>query len=194
VAYLQDGTSELVSRNRNVFGGFKGLRTWLDEKLRVWDAIIDGEICLDESGTRFNDAQPHTTPCGKIRPMHLRLVTFMHARELNNSHFRSGTPMRIVAWCLILGILLVDSPSVSAKSTIAEQVARIKSERKIKVKLKTDEIVKGRIGNVAADQFSVKTDRGERQIRFVEVESVKPDGLTGNPAERSRRAIEPPDS
>jgi len=55
-------------------------------------------------------------------------------------------------------------------------VARIKSERKIKVKLKTDEIVKGRIGNVAADQFSVKTDRGERQIRFVEVESVKPDG------------------
>src|SRR5262245_33405366 len=86
--------------------------------------------------------------------------------------------MRIVAWCLILGILLGDSPSASAKSTVAEQVARIESGRKITVKLKTDEIVKGRMGNVAPDQFSVKTDHSERQIRFVEVESVKPDGLT----------------
>ena len=34
------------------------------------------------------------------------------------------------------------------------------------------------MGNVAPDQFSVKTDQSERQIRFVEVESVKPDGLT----------------
>src|SRR4030095_9074721 len=43
--------------NRHVFSGFSGLRTWLVEKVRMRDAIIDGEICcLGPSGQPcFND-------------------------------------------------------------------------------------------------------------------------------------------
>src|SRR5262249_6338752 len=57
MAYFEGGTCELVSRNKHVFGGFKELRAWLAENLRMRDAIIDGEICcLDDCGTpRFND-------------------------------------------------------------------------------------------------------------------------------------------
>jgi bifunctional non-homologous end joining protein LigD len=64
VAYFQNGTCELVSRNKHVFGTFKGLRTWLAENLGVQDAIIDGEICcLDDSGRPcFNDLTTGTRP------------------------------------------------------------------------------------------------------------------------------------
>jgi bifunctional non-homologous end joining protein LigD len=57
MAYIQNGTCELVSRKRNVFQIFKPLNVWLAENLRVQDAIIDGEVCcLDESGKPcFND-------------------------------------------------------------------------------------------------------------------------------------------
>jgi bifunctional non-homologous end joining protein LigD len=55
--YVQDGTVEIVSRNRHVFSRFEDLRTWLGKNVRVHDAIIDGEICcLDEGGRpQFND-------------------------------------------------------------------------------------------------------------------------------------------
>ena len=57
MSYFQNGKCELVSRNKHVFGGFRGLRAWFAENLRVQDAIIDGKVCcLDESGApRFND-------------------------------------------------------------------------------------------------------------------------------------------
>jgi hypothetical protein len=38
MAYFQGGTCDLVSRNKHVFGGFKELRAWLVENLRVRDA------------------------------------------------------------------------------------------------------------------------------------------------------------
>jgi bifunctional non-homologous end joining protein LigD len=64
VAYFQNGTCEMVSRNKYVFGTFKGLRTWLAGNLGVQDAIIDGEICcLDDSGRPcFNDLTTGTRP------------------------------------------------------------------------------------------------------------------------------------
>lgn len=57
MAYLHDGTCELVSRNKHVFEAFRTLRLWLAENVQVKNAIIDGEICcLDESGRPcFND-------------------------------------------------------------------------------------------------------------------------------------------
>jgi bifunctional non-homologous end joining protein LigD len=64
IAYFQNGTCELVSRNKHVFGTFKSLRTWLAENVRVRDAIIDGEICcLDDYGRPcFNDLTTGTRP------------------------------------------------------------------------------------------------------------------------------------
>src|SRR5262245_33541405 len=64
MAYFENGTCDLVSRNKHVFGGFKELREWLGQNIRVRDAIIDGEICcLDETGTpRFNDLTTGTRP------------------------------------------------------------------------------------------------------------------------------------
>jgi len=51
LAHLQDGRAELVSRNGNVFRGFRELATWIAEHLRVKNAVLDGEIaCLDERG------------------------------------------------------------------------------------------------------------------------------------------------
>jgi ATP-dependent DNA ligase len=64
MAYFQGGTCDLVSRNKHVFGGFKELREWFGQNVRVRDAIIDGEICcLDETGTpQFNDLTTGTRP------------------------------------------------------------------------------------------------------------------------------------
>ena len=51
LAHLQDGRSELISRNGNVFRGFADLAAWLAEHLRVESAVLDGEIgCVDDAG------------------------------------------------------------------------------------------------------------------------------------------------
>jgi ATP-dependent DNA ligase len=51
MVYVQDGKVEIVSRSKHAFAGFKELRAWLAENVRVRDAILDGEICcLDDAG------------------------------------------------------------------------------------------------------------------------------------------------
>ena len=51
LAQLKDGKGELISRNGNVFRGFKELATWIAEHLKVKDAVLDGEIaCIDGTG------------------------------------------------------------------------------------------------------------------------------------------------
>jgi bifunctional non-homologous end joining protein LigD len=57
MAYLKNGSCQLVSRNDYTFRGFKALSTWLSDHLRVRETILDGEVCcLDESGkSNFND-------------------------------------------------------------------------------------------------------------------------------------------
>jgi bifunctional non-homologous end joining protein LigD len=51
LAYIQNGTGELVSRNGNTFRGFAELATWIAEHLKTESAVLDGEICcLDEDG------------------------------------------------------------------------------------------------------------------------------------------------
>jgi bifunctional non-homologous end joining protein LigD len=56
IACIQAGECQLVSRNGNIFRGFKELAEWIGRRLRV-DAILDGEIvALDRYGrSQFND-------------------------------------------------------------------------------------------------------------------------------------------
>src|SRR5262249_16713898 len=56
-ACIENGQSELVSRNGNTFRNFRDLALWIGEHLRVENAVIDGEIaCVDELGRSvFND-------------------------------------------------------------------------------------------------------------------------------------------
>jgi bifunctional non-homologous end joining protein LigD len=53
---VQAGDCQLVSRNGNVFRGFRELSEWIGRRLKV-DAVLDGEIVvLDEYGrSQFND-------------------------------------------------------------------------------------------------------------------------------------------
>jgi bifunctional non-homologous end joining protein LigD len=55
LAYVEEGTCRLVSRNSNLFKSFASLKASLG-KLRVQNAILDGEIiCIDGHGiSRFN--------------------------------------------------------------------------------------------------------------------------------------------
>src|SRR5262249_22966856 len=56
LACVQGGECRLVSRNGNVFRGFRELSEWIGRRLQV-DAVLDGEIVvLDEYGrSQFND-------------------------------------------------------------------------------------------------------------------------------------------
>src|SRR5262252_10268603 len=56
LACIQASECRLVSRNGNVFRGFKELAEWIGRRLKV-DAVLDGEIVvLDEYGRpQFND-------------------------------------------------------------------------------------------------------------------------------------------
>src|SRR5262249_32829856 len=60
LASVQAGECQLVSRNGNVFRGFRELSEWIGRRLKV-DAILDGEIVvLDEYGrSQFNDLLFH---------------------------------------------------------------------------------------------------------------------------------------
>jgi bifunctional non-homologous end joining protein LigD len=56
IAYIEDSTCRLVSRNLNHFKSFDLLKKSLD-KLPVQNAILDGEVvCLDSNGvSQFNE-------------------------------------------------------------------------------------------------------------------------------------------
>jgi bifunctional non-homologous end joining protein LigD len=57
LAFVEAGQCRLVSRNGNVFHGFKDLAQWIGGHLRVVSAVLDGEVaCVDEFGRSvFND-------------------------------------------------------------------------------------------------------------------------------------------
>src|SRR5262245_47902415 len=56
LACLQAGECQLISRNGNVFRGFKDLAEWIGRRFKA-NAVLDGEIVvLDEYGrSQFND-------------------------------------------------------------------------------------------------------------------------------------------
>ena len=56
LARVQAGECQLISRNGNIFHGFKELSEWIGRRLKI-DAVLDGEIVvLDEYGrSQFND-------------------------------------------------------------------------------------------------------------------------------------------
>lgn len=60
LAYVEDGTCRLVSRNGNVFASFAGLAQSIADLIKQ-PALLDGEIvCLDEHGrSQFNDLLFH---------------------------------------------------------------------------------------------------------------------------------------
>jgi hypothetical protein len=91
-------------------------------------------------------------------------------------------PRRTIGYILIALLLVGALPASASGPTVAEQVAGLKTGRKIKVKLRSGEILKGRMGAATTDQFSLES-RGSaqgvaRSISFSEAESVKADGLT----------------
>src|SRR5205085_1017301 len=57
LAHVEGGECQLVSRNGNAFRTFSELSAWIGERLRVTNAILDGEIvALDSDGRScFND-------------------------------------------------------------------------------------------------------------------------------------------
>src|SRR5216117_1842218 len=56
-AHIEAGECRLVSRNGNLFRGFKDLAQWIGENLRVENAVLDGEVAgVEDSGRPvFND-------------------------------------------------------------------------------------------------------------------------------------------
>jgi hypothetical protein len=73
-------------------------------------------------------------------------------------------------------------PAFAADVPISEQAARVKSGRKVDVKLSSEETLKGRMGLIAADQFTLEpsdsTKGSARVIRLSEAKTVKAEGLT----------------
>jgi bifunctional non-homologous end joining protein LigD len=64
VAYIENSSARLVSRNQNVYKSFPGLTAAIETALRVRDAILDGEIVhLGPDGTpRFYDLMRRRSP------------------------------------------------------------------------------------------------------------------------------------
>ena len=91
-------------------------------------------------------------------------------------------PRTTSALALIILMTLGAIPATPAELTVAEQVAKVKVGRKIKVKLNTGETIQGQMGAASADQFMLETPAttqgNARIVRFADVQSVKPDGLT----------------
>ena len=51
LAFVQNGSCRLVSRNGNAFSSFDPLSKAIPAELKAASAVVDGEIaCLDESG------------------------------------------------------------------------------------------------------------------------------------------------
>lgn len=90
--------------------------------------------------------------------------------------------LRITATCALIALTLTAiTPALAAEKTVAEQAAKRKPGQKIKVKLNSGEILKGRMGSVTADQFTVQPRDAAlgtaRTVPFTEAQSVKADGL-----------------
>ena len=86
------------------------------------------------------------------------------------------------SWIAIALLILGATAAPAADLTVAQQVAKLKVGRKIRVELSSGETLKGRMGPAAADQFTLEprnTSQGaSRVVPFSQARSVKPDGLT----------------
>ena len=85
--------------------------------------------------------------------------------------------------CVLIALLVIGAiPLSAAEPTVAEQVAKLKVGRKIKVELTSGETLKGRMGPATADQFALEPRSAAqgtaRVVQFSEARAVKPDGLT----------------
>ena len=90
---------------------------------------------------------------------------------------------RTTATCALIALLVIRVfPASAAELTVAEEVAKLKVGRKIKVELTSGETLKGRMGSVTADQFVLEprstAQATARVVRSNEARSVKSDGLT----------------
>jgi hypothetical protein len=91
--------------------------------------------------------------------------------------------LRTTASCILITLLGIGTiPAPAAEPTVAEQVAKLKVGRKVRVELNSGETLKGRMDSATADQFTLEprnTAQGTvRVVRFSEARSVRPDGLT----------------
>jgi len=87
-----------------------------------------------------------------------------------------------VSFILIALLVLSTMPLPAAEQTVAQQVERLSVGRKIKVELKSGEVLKGLRGSATADQVVLEPRKGgqgnARTIRFEEARAVKADGMT----------------
>src|ERR1035441_8537132 len=84
--------------------------------------------------------------------------------------------LRATASCILITLLVSGAiPAPAAEPTVAEQVAKLKVGRKIKVELNGGETLKGRMGSATADQFALEprnTAQGTaRVVRFNEAQT-----------------------
>jgi hypothetical protein len=91
--------------------------------------------------------------------------------------------LRTTLTCILIAALITGAvPAAAAGPAVAEQIAKLKAGRRVTVALKSGETLKGRLGAVAADQFTLEPANPAygvaRMVRFDEARSVKPDGLT----------------
>lgn len=90
--------------------------------------------------------------------------------------------LRMATSCILIPMLTITSPPLfAAELPVAVQAARIKQGRKIDVKLSSGEVLKGRMGLIESDQFTLEprnTPGNSRVIRFSEATTVKASGLT----------------
>ena len=90
LAHIVDGKGELVSRNGNVFRGFAELASWIAARLKVGDAVLDGEIaCIDgDSRPIFKDLLFRKSAC---------VFVAFDLLYLNGKDLRTLTPVLTVA-------------------------------------------------------------------------------------------------
>ena len=91
--------------------------------------------------------------------------------------------LRTALSCNLIALLLIGAiPGSARERTVAEEVAKLKAGRKIKVELNSGETLKGRMGSTTTDQFTLEPRNAKkgtaRVVRFDEARSAKPDGLT----------------
>ncbi len=89
---------------------------------------------------------------------------------------------RATTTCIMIVLLVGATPAPAADLTMAQQVAKFKAGRKIKVELNSGETLKGRMGAATAEQFTLEPRNASqgtsRVVQFSEARSAKPDGLS----------------
>jgi hypothetical protein len=83
---------------------------------------------------------------------------------------------------ITISLLVLWGFPAAGQMTVAQQVARLKIGRKVRVELNSGETLKGRIGSSDAAQFTLnpqsRPQGTTRVVLFSEARSVRTDGLT----------------